>query len=85
MQENKFRKPLHLKPKPEIYLPQSAIDIAISKAKEIQSGNFEKQLKKYRVDYIVWDKIADPNWRFDSQKFTKKIFEDQNFKIYKIL
>lgn len=85
VQGNKLRRLLGLKLEPEIYLPQPVVDATISMAQKVQSGNFEEKLKKFRVDYIIWDKIIDPNWHFDNQKFVKTIFENRNFKIYKIL
>ena len=31
----------------------------------LQSGDFLTDIKRYRVDYILWDKVADPGWNID--------------------
>ncbi len=31
----------------------------------LQSKNFLHDIKQYRVDYILWDKTADPSWNID--------------------
>lgn len=44
--------------------------------------DFISQLKKYPLDYIVWDQEIDPTWKID--RFPpKKIYEKNNIAIYK--
>lgn len=45
----------------------------------------EQTLKKYEVNYIVWDKVTDPLWRLDQYKFLKKEAEFGTMAIYKVI
>lgn len=42
--------------------------------------------KRYEVEYIVWDKKADPTWNLDQYKFLKRVaeFDGGDLVIYKI-
>lgn len=73
VQSNKLRRMLGLKIKPEIYLPDEATAKVIARAGVLQKGVFEKEIKKYRLDYLVWDRAENPDWRIDERKF-KKVF-----------
>jgi len=39
-------------------------------------------LKKYRLDYIVWDKNRDANWNLENYKELKKVYEEGEVEIY---
>lgn len=41
-----------------------------------------KALSQYRVDYLVWDSIKEPNLELDSKSFLKKLYDNGEFKIY---
>lgn len=43
--------------------------------------DFVAELKKYQIDYIVWDKEKNPEWKIE-RFFNKKIYEKDNFAIY---
>lgn len=51
----------------------------------IQDINFENFLKKYRLDYAIWDMKNNPKWNLDQYEFMKFITEVNNVKIYKII
>ena len=40
-------------------------------------------LKKYEVEYIVWDKIKDPLWKLDRFDYLNKVAEFGNIAIYR--
>ena len=81
VQGNKLRRLLGIKPEPEIYLPDQEIVEVISRAKELQKDSFIKNLKKYRIDYLIWDKNKNLEWKMDIY-FSKKLYENNNFIIY---
>ncbi len=81
VQGNKLRRFLGLKTEPEIYLPKEAIQRVILRAQELQKNNFLEELKKYRVDYLVWDKNKNPNWRI-GKKYFNSVFENNNIVVY---
>ena len=83
VQGNKLRRLLGLNLEPEIYLPEEAIAKAIARADELQEGDFLEELKRFRVDYLVWDKTKNPNWEI-GQRYFKKVFEIDHFKIFDV-
>ncbi len=40
------------------------------------------QIRKYRVDYVAWDKYSDPSWNMDSF-FDEKLYENNDIIVYK--
>jgi len=81
VQGNKLRRLLGVKPEQEIYLPEEAIEKVISRAKELQSGDFIKELKQFRIDYLIWDKNKNPGWKIDPNFFSE-IYSKNNTIIY---
>src|SRR3989338_8776453 len=73
VQGNKLRRLLKMKTVPELYLPEDAINNVLSRANQIKNSDLEKELKKYRLDYILWDKNKNPEWRFGNHKFVSKL------------
>src|SRR3989344_4729475 len=84
VQGNKLRRLLRMKTVPEVYLPEDAINNVLSRANQIKNSDLEKELKKYRLDYILWDKNKNPEWRFGNHKFVSKLFENNNFVVYSV-
>lgn len=83
VQANKWRKILGVKLKDETRLPEEEINRILAKAGQIQSRSFEEGLKDFMIDYFVWDKNKDSNWRLDNQRFLESVFENRDFVIYK--
>lgn len=81
VQTNKLRQILGLKKEPEVYLPDEAIGNVMKRTEELQKGNFLEELKKYKIDYLIWDKNKNPEWKMDIY-FSKKLYENNNFIIY---
>ncbi|MBI5079629.1 hypothetical protein HZB06_03135 [Candidatus Wolfebacteria bacterium] len=81
-QGRRFWRLLGLKPGSEIYLPDEEIIKIMDKARELQKKDFIQELKKYRVDYLIWDKIENPGWRIDLGYF-KKVYEADSLVIFK--
>lgn len=81
-QANKWRELLGLGLKSEVRLPEEEINMVIFKARDIQKENLENRLKKYQIDYTIWDMEKNPNWQLNKQKFLEKVFEKDNFVIY---
>jgi len=81
VQGNKLRRLLGIKPEPEVYLPEDAVQKVLSRAKELQSGDFIKELNQYRIDYLIWDKNKNPGWKINP-KFFSEIYSKNNTIIY---
>lgn len=63
--------------------PDSELDKAIGEYKNFLDKDFIAELKKYRLDYFVWDKKNDPDWRVE-RFFKNKIYDEENISIYKV-
>lgn len=83
VQGNKLRRLLGLKPEPEIYLPDEAVQKVVFRAEELQKDNFLTGLEKYRVDYFIWDKNKNPDWRI-GESFLP-VFKSADITIYRVL
>ena len=64
----------------------------ISKVKKLKDDyqifstkNFEEELKKYRIDYVVWDTQINKTWNLNQYKFMDFIIEINNVRIYKVI
>jgi len=51
----------------------------------ILESDTEQRIKKYKVDYAVWDKIKNPEWEMDRYIFLRKEFSENNLEIFTIL
>ena len=51
--------------------------------KQFLQNNFLAMVKKYRVDYLVWDRKINSDWKF-SEDGLEKLFESGGIIIYKI-
>jgi len=49
----------------------------------LQSKDFLSDIKKYRVDYILWDRKADPEWKIDAFKLPV-LFSSEDMEIYEL-
>lgn len=83
--KNKLRKLLGQETQVYVLVPPSQVEHIKAKAKTIQKDSFEKVLGTYRADYILWDKIANPNWKVENQKFLKEVYQSGNFTIYQVI
>jgi len=61
----------------------SILESLIADYKNFLDKDFVTELKRYRVDYIVWDKEKNPSWKMD-RFFSKKIYEKDNLTIYSV-
>lgn len=82
--KNKLRKALFLPQKEYVKIPPEEIEKFLTFADEVKSENFAERLKKYRVDYFVYDKEND-NWPVEKLDFLEPIFEVNGIVIYKVL
>ena len=83
--KNKIKKLLGLKVNEIKAVPQFEIDTFMSLKEEVKGVGIEDNLSKYRVDYIVWDKIKNPHWLVEDLKALEEVFESNEIVIYKII
>jgi len=53
-------------------------------AENLKKRSFEDLIKKYKTDYLVWDKNRDQDWKINEQNFLQLLFELDSVAIYKI-
>jgi hypothetical protein len=82
--KNKLRRWLMLPQKEYVKIPPEDINEFLEFAHDIKSKDFASQLKKYRVDYLLWDKLKDPHWKIEEQAFLMPLVEMNNIVIYKV-
>jgi len=84
LSKNKLRKIFGLEPVTYVKTPEDEINKVMSLAKNIKSQSFQELIKKYKADYLIWDKNTDTNWKISEQNFLQPLFEANNIVIYKI-
>lgn len=82
-QGNKLRRALGLSERVVERYPEKEISELIEKSGRLKNLPFRDVIALYRVDYIVWDKKADPRWRVeDHVPSAQKIVDGGDFAIY---
>lgn len=61
--------------------PDSILDQLIIEYQVFLNKDFIDELKKYPLDYVVWDKEKNPSWKMD-RFFNQKLYEKDNLIIY---
>ena len=61
--------------------PDAILDELILEYQDFFKKDFVSELKKYQVDYVLWDKEKNPEWRL-GRFFNKKIYDQDNLVIY---
>jgi len=80
--KNKLRKIFWLKLVAYEKIPAAEIGRIKGLFEDIKKTDFEIVLKKYRVDYLLWDKNSDPLWQPDRFDFLDEVYNEGNFIIY---
>lgn len=63
--------------------PDELRDALIKEYQEFLSRDFVTELKKYPLDYILWDRESEPEWRVE-RWFKDKVFDDGRVAIYRV-
>jgi len=84
IQENKIRSILELAPKSAQPFPTEAINTVLARKKELAGKSFARELVRYRVDYLVFNKRANYSSFFDSAGFLKRVWDGGDYAIYAI-
>ncbi len=64
-------------------IPDSKLNEISSRYMEFLGNNSLKDvLKRYKVKYLVWDVLSEPNWQIDNYSFLTEVYRSNNFKIY---
>lgn len=65
-------------------IPDEKIN-SISRAyQESLSVPLENILRKYQVEYIIWDTAKEPNWQLDRYMFLEEVYQAEDIKVYQL-
>ncbi|HEY5383487.1 MAG TPA: hypothetical protein VIJ88_02960 [Candidatus Paceibacterota bacterium] len=64
--------------------PDSKLESLIADYKVFLKQPFETQLTQYRVDYVLWDKTANPEWHLEQFPFLQKVYDAEGIAIYQV-
>lgn len=64
--------------------PDSVIENAVEKYTKLTDDNFIEFLKRYPVEYLVWDKKDNPEWEIDNRFGLEKVIEFGDIVVYKL-
>jgi len=84
LSKNKLRKLFGLPQVSYEMVPPEEIERIRSLVESIKKESFEKQIKTYKVDYIVWDSVKDPEWNIHKLKFVKEVYSNNGIFIFSI-
>jgi len=84
LSKNKIRKLFFLPPEKYIEIPEEKINDFLELARNMKEKNFEQQLKKYKVDYFIWDKKVNNSWPIEELTFLQFLYEVNDMVIYKV-
>jgi len=62
----------------------SAIELFASSYNNFLTGNFKTELKKYKLDYVVWDTKRNPEWNQGEFTFLSEVYEANGIIVFMI-
>lgn len=65
--------------------PDATLDYIIQEYRNFLKTPFEKNLKKYRVDFVMWDMRREPEWGMDKYKFLEKIPGEGETSLWRVI
>lgn len=65
--------------------PDEFLQKMIDGYKIFAKNSFEENLKKYRIDYVVWDRNKNPEWNLGEFDFLQLIYSVNNINLYKLI
>ncbi len=83
-QINRVRSLFGLQPFAVDPVPEHAIGRVLDRSRELGQEGFERALKRYRAEYIVWDAAAEPGRPYDALAFLERAAEIDGFRIYRV-
>ncbi|RJQ36821.1 hypothetical protein C4552_02935 [Candidatus Parcubacteria bacterium] len=82
-QGNRLRRLLGFEPRP-LPAADEYIVTTLLGAAELRAMGFREALRRYRVDYIVWDVVRDPELPFEQFPFLEPAAQIGEFKLYRV-
>lgn len=83
-QENRVRLVLGLQAKREESPREAMIQRVLNRARELQDRPFGAGLARYRVNYVLWDRLRQPSAPFDSLPFLERVSDEGEIRIFRV-
>lgn len=64
--------------------PAEAVERVLKRARELQSAPFDRELRRFRVDYVVWDRKSQPAAAIDSLPNLQRVYDHDGFLVYRV-
>lgn len=84
MIKNRFRKLFGFQEILYGRVPEESLRDFLSLASDIQKSDFKSEIRRYRVDYFIFDKKIDANWPISKLSFLKPVYEFSDFQIFSV-
>ncbi len=81
---NRLRAVVHLPPLPFTRYPEAEIATLLSAGTQARKGTFTDALGGYHAEYLVWDRIAEPEWQVGKVPGIQKVFEGNDISVYQL-
>lgn len=81
---NKVRKLFGLVPLQVERYPEARIQKLLDEARAVRASTFRNALQGRRVDYLVWDTVADPAWRVPQTPGLTRLYEANGVIVYSV-
>lgn len=65
-------------------IPDEKLYFLVNKYREFLVVSLEDILRKYQVDYLLWDTLKHPQWQIEQYSFLEQIYQIDGFKIFKL-
>jgi len=65
--------------------PESIFEKLVADYQNFAAEPFEQNLKKYKIDYIIWDKKRESSWQLDQYSLLRKVFDENSMALYRVL
>ena len=64
--------------------PDSVLENLVVQYKNFSSRSLLENIKKYKIDYLLWDSVAEPEWGLKGLVAEPPVYESGDFKLYAI-
>lgn len=64
--------------------PDEIMEKLISDYNDFLTSPLELEAKKYKIDFLIWDKNKDPAWRISDWSFLEPIYDQNGIHLFKV-
>lgn len=83
-QANRIRRLIGLPPFPVDPMPDALVARVVARARALREFGFEYSLKRFRADWVVWDRASDPGAPYAALPFLEHAGDRGDFSFYRV-